>query len=136
MGLQIRKARGTRPVVRKLGLFLRKLGDRIGLRFGWSRKDVQEELAAYWLALNLHVMRGDVNPAAPIPIGDSDGNGDCFAGFMTVHAVLRTVRDCWGRWDHKTQVRWCRILAEASRNLLREETGSGGTGDSGVSGAK
>ena len=112
-------------MVRKLAVFLSKIGDRIGLLFSRSRADVQEELVTYWLVLNLHVMRGNVNPTARIPVGDRSGRG--FAGFMTVQTVLRTVQDGWGRWDRKTQARWCRILAEASQELLREETASSGT---------
>jgi hypothetical protein len=67
-------------------------------------------------------MRGAVDPATLIPVGDNSGRG--FAGFMTVRAVLRTVQDSWGRWDRKTEARWCQILADASRYLLREKTDS------------
>jgi hypothetical protein len=40
---------------------------------------------------------------------------------MTVQAVLRTVQDGWGHWNRKTVAFWCRILEEASENLLPEE---------------
>jgi len=66
-------------------------------------------------------MRGDLDPTTPIPVGDHRGRG--FAGFMSLAAVLRTVQDGWGRWDRETEARWCRILAEASRDLLREDAG-------------
>jgi len=92
----------------------------IELPFGPSRADVQGDLGAYWAALNILVMRGDLDRSTPIPVGDRDGRG--FAGFMSLQAVLRTVQDSWGRWDRKTEARWCEILAEASRNLLRKET--------------
>jgi hypothetical protein len=91
----------------------------IGLPFGRSRADVQADLGAYWAALNIYLVRGDVDPTTPIPVGDSTGRG--FAGFMSVQAVLRTVQDGWGRWDRKTEARWCQILEETSRNLLRKE---------------
>ena len=106
-------------MVRKLVVFLGKIGGRIGLPF--DRSLVQEDLAAHWIALSIYVMRGDVDPSTPIPIGDDNGRG--FAGFMTVRTVLKTVQDGWGRWDHKTEARWCRILAEASQSLLREDAG-------------
>jgi len=80
---------------------------------------VQEDLGAYWAALNILVMRGDLDPSTPIPVGDHRGRG--FAGFMSLQAVLRTVQDGWGRWDRKAEARWCQILAEVSRNLLRED---------------
>lgn len=106
-------------MVRKLAVFFSNVGDRVGLPFGRSRADVQEDLATYWLALNLHVMRGNVDPVALIPVGDGNGHGP--VGTMTVQAVLRTVQDGWGHWDRKTQSWWCRILQEASENLLPEE---------------
>ena len=107
-------------MVRKLAVFLDKIRGGIGPPFGRSRADVQEDLGAYWAALSIYVMRGDVNPATLIPVGDSSGRG--FAGFMSLQVILRTVQDGWGRWDRKTEARWCQILAEASRDLLRKET--------------
>ena len=105
-------------MVRKLAVFLGKIREGIGLPFARSRADVQEDLGLHWAALNIYVMRGDLDPSALIPVGDHSGHG--FAGFMSVRAVLRTVQDGWGRWDRKTEARWCQILAEASRNLLRK----------------
>ena len=107
-------------MVRKLAAFLGKIRGGIGLPFGRSRADVQSDLGAYWAALNIYVVRGEVDPTALIPLGYHDGRG--FAGFMWLHAVLRTVQDGWGRWDRKTEARWCQILEEASRNLLCKET--------------
>jgi hypothetical protein len=104
-------------VVRKIAVFFK---DRIGLPFGRSRADVQEDLATYWLALNLHVMRGNVDPVAHIEVGDGNGHGP-IGTTMTVQAVLRTVQDGWGHWNHRTQTYWCRILEEANQNLLPEE---------------
>ena len=106
-------------MVGKLAVFFSNVGDRIGLPFGRSRADVSEDLATYWLALNLHVMRGNVDPVALIPVGDGNGHGP--EGTMTAQAVLRTVQDGWGRWNRKTQTYWCRILEEANQNLLPEE---------------
>jgi hypothetical protein len=104
-------------VVRQLAVFLSRIGGRIGLPFGRSR--VEEDLGAHWVALHIYVMLGHVDPAAPIPVGDSNGRG--FVGFMTVETVLKTVQDGWCRWDRNTQARWCRTLAEATPYLLREE---------------
>jgi hypothetical protein len=36
--------------------------DRVRLPFGRSGVDLSEDLATYWLGLNLHVMRGNVDP--------------------------------------------------------------------------
>jgi hypothetical protein len=102
-------------------VFLRKIRRVIGLPFGPSRADVQGDLGAYWAALNILLMRGDLDPTTLIPVGDHRGRG--FAGFMSLQAVLRTVQDGWGRWDRKTEARWCQILAEASRNLHRKDAG-------------
>ena len=104
-------------MVRLLAVFLSRIGGRIGLPFGRSR--VEEDLGAHWVALNIYVMLGDVDPVATIPVGDSKGRG--FAGFTTVEALLKTVQDGWGRWDRKTQARWCRTLAEVTPYLLREK---------------
>ena len=104
-------------MVRQLAVFLSRIGGRIGLPFGRSR--VEEELGAYWVALHIYVMLGQVDPAAPIPVGDSKGRG--FVGFMAAETVLKTVQDGWGCWDRSTQARWCRTLAEATPYLLREE---------------
>jgi hypothetical protein len=106
-------------VFRKPATFLASIKGAIGLLFGPSRADVQGDLGAHWAALNILVMRGDLDPATPIPVGDSSGRG--FTGFMSLHAVLRTVQEGWGRWDRKTEARWCQILTEASRHLLRED---------------
>jgi hypothetical protein len=106
-------------VVRQLAVFLGKMGGRIGLPFG--RAHVEEELGAHWVALHIYVMLGQVDPAAPVAVGDSKGRG--FAGFMTVETLLKTVQDGWGCWDRSTQARWCRTLAEATPYLLREAAG-------------
>ena len=107
-------------MVRKVAVFFSNVGDRIGLPFGRSGADVQEDLATYWLALNLHVMRGNVDPVALIEVGDDNGHGPS-GTTMTVQLALRTVQDGWGHWNRKTQAYWCGILAEASQNLLPEE---------------
>jgi hypothetical protein len=104
-------------VVRKLAVFLK---DRIGLPFGRSRADVQEDLAMYWLGLNLHVMRGNVDPTAIIEVGDGNGHGPK-GTTMSLQAVLRTVQDGWGHWNHKTLAYWSHILEEANQSLLPEE---------------
>ncbi len=106
-------------MVRKLAVFFSNVGDRIGLPFSRPRADVSEDLATYWLALNLHVMRGNVDPVALIPVGDGNGHGP-LGTTMTVQAILRTVQDGWGHWDHKNKSWWCQILEKANQNLLTE----------------
>ena len=113
-------ASGRQIVFRNLGAFLAKIRGGIGLLFGPSRTDVQGDLGAYWAALNIFVMRGDLDGSTPIPVGDHHEGG--FAGFMSLRAVLRMVQNGWGRWDRKTEARWCQILEDASRDLLREHT--------------
>ena len=113
-------ASGRQAVVRKLAVFLADMREAIGLLFRRSRADVQEELGAYWAALNILVMRGDLDASTPIPVGDHREGG--FAGFMSLRAVLRMVQDGWGRWDRKTEARWCQILEDASHDLLHEHT--------------
>ena len=115
--ISIPARRKRQTVVRQLAIFLSRIGGHIGLPFG--RSLVEEDLGAHWVALNIYVMLGDVDPAATIPVGDSKGRG--FAGFTTVEALLKTVQDGWGRWDRKTQARWCRTLAEVTPYLLREK---------------
>ena len=104
-------------MVRNVAVFFK---DRIGLPFGRSGVNLSEDLATYWLALNLHVMRGNVNPVAHIEVGDGNGHGP-IGTTMTVQAVLRTVQDGWGHWNRKTVAYWCHILEDASLNLLPEE---------------
>ena len=106
-------------MVRKLAVFLGKIREDIRLLFARSRADVQEDLGVHWAALNILVMRGDLDPTTPIPVGDHDGDG--FAGFMSLQAILRTVQNGWGRWDRKTEAQWCQILEETSRNLLGKD---------------
>jgi len=104
-------------VVGKMAVFFK---DRVRLPFGRSGADLSEDLATYWLALNLHVMRGNVDPVAHIEIGDGNGHGP-IGTTMTVQAILRTVQDGWGHWNRKTVAFWCRILEDANDNLLPEE---------------
>jgi hypothetical protein len=110
-------------VLKRLTISLGKMGEAISLLFGPSRAEVQDDLGVYWGALNILVMHGDLDPSTPIPVGDQRGNG--FTGVMSLQAVLRTVQDGWGRWDRKTEARWCQILEETTRNLLHEDAGLG-----------
>ena len=107
-------------MVRKLTGLFSNVGNRIGLPFGRSGIDLSEDLATYWLALNLHVMRGNVDPVALINIGDGNGHGPV-GTTMTVQAILRTVQDGWGHWNRETVAYWCGILEGANENLLPEE---------------
>ena len=86
-------ASGRPAVVRKLAVFLADMREAIGLLFRRSRADVQEELGAYWAALNILVMRGDLDASTPIPVGDHRECG--FAGFMSLRAVLRMSGRSW-----------------------------------------
>ena len=106
-------------MVRKLAGLFSNVGNRVGLPFGRSGIDLSEDLATYWLALNLHVMRGNVDPVALINIGDGNGHGP-IGTTMTVQAILRTVQDGWGHWNRKTVAYWCGILEGANDNLLPE----------------
>jgi len=106
-------------VVRKLAVILGKIREGIGLPFARSRGDVQEDLSAHWAALNILVMRGYLDPSTLIPVSDHREGG--FAGSMSLRVVLSTVQDGWGRWDRKTEARWCAILMEASVHLLPED---------------
>jgi hypothetical protein len=110
---------GRRAVVRGLATFFANMTETIGTFFGRSRADIQEDLGAYWAAMNILVMRGDLDGSTPISVGDRRAGG--FAGVMSLRAVLRTVQDGWGRWDRKTEARWCQILEDASRTLLYED---------------
>jgi hypothetical protein len=106
-------------VVPRLGVLFGKIREGIELLCSPSRSDVQEDLGAYWAALNILMMRGDLDPSTRIPVGDPRGGG--FAGSMSLQAVLRTVQSGWGRWDRKTEARWCQILEKASVQLLPQE---------------
>ena len=103
-------------MIERLTVSWGKMREAIGALFGPSRTDVQDDLGAYWAALNILVMRGDLDPSTPIPMGDHRGRG--FAGIMSLQAGLRTVQGGWGRWDRKTEARWCQILEQASVQLL------------------
>ena len=105
-------------MVQNIAVFVK---DRIGLPFGRSRVNLSEDLATYWLGLNLHVMRGNVDPVALIEVGDGNGHGPA-GTTMTVQAILRTVQTGWGNWNRKTVAYWCGILEEATESLLAEET--------------
>ena len=107
-------------MVRKLAGLFSNVGNRVGLPFGRSGIDLSEDLATYWLALNLHVMRGNVDPVALINIGDGNGHGPV-GTTMTVQAILRTVQDGWGHWNRQTVAYWGRIPEGANDNLLPEE---------------
>ena len=105
-------------MVRNVAVFFK---DRIGLPFRRSRIDLSEDLATYWLGLNLHVMRGNVDPVALIEVGDGNGHGPV-GTTMTVQAILRTVQDGWGHWNRETVAYWCHVLEKANESLLPEET--------------
>ena len=114
-----RPGEGGQQVVPRLSVLFGKIREGIGLLCSPSRADVQEDLGAYWAALNILVMRGDLDPSTRIPVGDPRGGG--FAGFMSLQVILRAVQDGWGRWDRKTEARWCKILEETSVQLLPQE---------------
>lgn len=110
---------GRQAAFRRLAVFFGDMREKVDALFGRSRADVQEELGAYWAALNILMMRGDLDGSTPILVGDQRGGG--FAGVMSLRAVLRTVQGGWGRWDRRTEARWCHILEDASQKLLLED---------------
>ena len=95
---------------------LRGIRDFIASPLGKPGAALQESLASNWVAVKLSVMRGQIEPSAPIYIGKLQPGRDC--GYMTVHAVLKTVEDGWGHWDRKTTAWWCQVLEQANSDLM------------------
>ena len=94
---------------------LRGMRDFITSPLGRPQPALQESLASNWVAIKLSVMRGQIDPGAPIYVGElQPGRG---SGYMTVQSVLKTVQDSWGYWDRKTTAWWCQVLDQANSDL-------------------
>jgi hypothetical protein len=85
---------------------------------GKPQSALQESLASNWVAIKLSVIRGQIQPDAPIYIGELQPGKNC--GYMTVQSVLKTVEDGWGRWDRKTIAWWCQVLEQANSDLMAD----------------
>ena len=97
---------------------LRGIEDLITAPMGRPQLELQESLASNWVAMKLRVMRGEIDPGAPVYVAElQPGRG---SGYMTLQSVLKTVEEGWGRWDRKTMTWWCEILDRAN---------NGSTGD-------
>ena len=94
---------------------LREIKDFIMPPLGQPQPALKESLASNWVAMKMGVMRGEIDPAAPIYVGDlQPGRG---SGYMTVQSLLKTVEDGWGYWDHKAVAWWCQVLKRANDDL-------------------
>ena len=99
-------------MIRAISALLRRIGDLITAPLGRPQPALQESLASNWVAMKLRVMRGDLDPGAPIYVAElQPGRG---SGYMTVQSVLKTVEDGWGHWDRKTTAWWCQVLKKAN----------------------
>ena len=97
---------------------LRQVRDFLTSPLGKPQAELQESLASNWVAIKLSVIRGQIEPDAPIYIGEPQPGRNC--GYMTVQSVLKTVEDGWGHWDRKTIVWWSQVLEQANSNLMAE----------------
>jgi hypothetical protein len=86
--------------------------------FGKPRAALEESLTSNWVAIKLSVMRGQVEPDAPIYVGEVRADRGC--GYMTVQSVLKTVEDGWSHWDRKTMAWWCQVLEQANIDLMAD----------------
>jgi len=97
---------------------LRRIEDLITATTGRPQPELQESLASNWVAMKLRVMRGEIDPGAPVYVAElQPGRG---SGYMTLQSVLKTVEEGWGHWDRKTMTWWCEVLDRAN---------NGSTGD-------
>ena len=105
-------------MIRTISALLRRIGDLITAPLGRPQPALQESLASNWVAMKLRVMRGDLDPGAPIYVAElQPGRG---RGYMTVQSVLKTVEDGWGHWDRKTIAWWSQVLEQANSHLIGE----------------
>jgi hypothetical protein len=99
-------------VIRAISALLRGMRDLITAPLGRPQPALQESLASNWMAMKLRVMRGEIDPGAPIYVAElRPGRG---SGYMTVQSVLKTVEDGWGHWNRKTMSWWCEVLKHAN----------------------
>ena len=98
--------------MRAILALLRGIGDFITAPVRKPQPALQESLTSNWVAMKLRVMRGELDPGAPIYVAElQPGRG---SGYMTVQSVLRTVEEGWGHWDRKTMTWWCDVLKRAN----------------------
>ncbi|MCJ7509290.1 MAG: hypothetical protein MUP14_00145 [Dehalococcoidia bacterium] len=97
---------------------LRRVREFLASPLGKPLSELQESLASNWVAIKLSVISGQIEPDAPIYIGEFQPGRNC--GYMTVQAVLKTVEDGWGHWDRKTIAWWCQVLEQASVDLIAD----------------
>ena len=105
-------------MIRTISALLTGIRDLVASPLGKPRAALEESLAANWVAIKLSVMRGQVEPGAPIYVGELQPGRGC--GYMTVQSVLKTVEDSWGRWDRKTMAWWSQVLEQASSDLMAD----------------
>jgi hypothetical protein len=102
-------------VIRAISALLQTIKAFITSPLGKPQSELEESLASNWVAIKLSVMRGQIEPGAPIYVGElQPGNG---RGYMTVQSVLKTVEDGWVHWDRKTRAWWCQVLEQANSDL-------------------
>ena len=99
-------------MIRAISALLRGIRDLVTAPLGWPQPELQESLTSNWVAIKLRVMRGEIDPGAPIYVAElQPGRG---SGYMTLQSVLKTVEDGWGHWDRKTMTWWCEVLKRAN----------------------
>jgi hypothetical protein len=95
---------------------LRGIEDLITATMGRPQLELQESLASNWVAMKLRVMRGEIDPGAPVYVAElQPGRG---SGYMTLQSVLKTVEEGWGHWDRKTMAWWCEVLDRANNGSI------------------
>jgi hypothetical protein len=105
-------------VIRTIFALLRGIRDLITAPFSKPQPALQESLASNWVTMKLRVMRGEIDPGAPIYVAElQPGRG---SGYMTVQSVLKTVEDGWGHWNRKTMTWWCEVLKQANNGSSRQ----------------
>jgi hypothetical protein len=98
--------------MRAISALLRGIRGLVTAPLGRPQPELQEALTSNWVAMKLRVMRGEVDPGAPIYVAElQPGRG---SGYMTVQSVLKTVEDGWGHWDRRTMSWWCQVLKHAN----------------------
>jgi hypothetical protein len=103
-------------VIRAISALLQGIRDLITALLGTPRPVLEESLASNWTAIKLRVMRGEIDPGAPIYVDElQPGRG---RGYMTVQSVLKTVEDGWGHWDRKTIAWWSQVLEQANNGSI------------------
>jgi hypothetical protein len=99
-------------VIRAISALFRGIRDFVTAPLSRPQPELQESLTSNWVAIKLRVMRGEIDPGAPIYVAElQPGRG---SGYMTVQSVLKTIEDGWVHWDRKTMAWWSRLLEQAN----------------------